>query len=294
MIDDRQIIRYLDGEMTEAEKLEFEHKISGNPGLAEKVETFRKLQKLAGRAVWQAEDPEAGLDGGTREEIRKAVEDFKEGRGDAVSGEVDETIRNARQTFEQRRQKVRQKKTDEPEGGQLWSKMVRIRRIWFSAAAALVLAVIIFLLINRTLGNKPPGDLYARYYKEFPMTREVDELSRADDDLQFALRVYEAGDYERAIALFEMLADSINLRQYSLFYAAQAYLHLNLTDRAIETFLGLLDEGPGELETATRWYLALSYLRSGEEALSKEQLDLVAASDSPYRKDARRLLADLQ
>jgi tetratricopeptide (TPR) repeat protein len=294
MIDDMQIIRYLDGEMTEAEKLEFEHKISDHPGLAERVETFRKIQELAGKALRRAEDPEAALDDETREEIRQAVKDFKEGRGGAVSGEDREMIRRARRAFEQRREKARPKEKYVQDGRQLRANMLQIRRIWFTAAAVVVLAVIILLIIFRPLRDRPQGDLYAKYYKEFPLTEKVIELSRADDDLLFALRVYEAGDYERALILFEMLADSSDLRQYSLFYAAHAYLHLNLTDRAIKTFLDLLDEGPGELETATRWYLALSYLRSGEEALSKEQLKQVAATDSPYRKDARRLLADLQ
>ena len=294
MTDEQQIIRYLDGEMTEAEKLEFEQKISDNPGLAERVETYRKIQQLAGKALRKAEDPETALDDETREEIRQAVKDFKEGRGDAVSGVDDETIKGARQAFEQRREKARQEGQDAPDGSQLRSNILQIRRIWFTAAAVMVVALIIFLLVFRPLRDRQPVDLYAKYYKEFPITEKVIELSRADDDLLFALRVYEAGDYERALALFEMLADSSDLRQYSLFYIAHACLHLNLTDRAIKTFLDLLDEDPGELETATRWYLALSYLRSGEEALSKEQLEQVVATDSIYRKDARRLLADLQ
>ena len=61
MIDDKTIIRYLDGEMTGAEKQEFEQKISVDPDLAEKVESFRKIQELAARAIRMAEDPEAGL-----------------------------------------------------------------------------------------------------------------------------------------------------------------------------------------------------------------------------------------
>ncbi len=293
MIDDKDIIRYLDGDMTEDERLEVEKEISGNPDLARKVETFRNLQKLAEKAMRQADDPEYNLDQETREEIRQAVIDFKEGGKDDIPGEVDETIKSARQDFEQRREKGQQE-TGVTESESQRSNIRQVRRIWFSVAAIVVLAVIVSVLIFRPFKGKPAKDLYTEYYKEFPMTEEMNDLSRTDDDLLFAIKVYEAGDYERAVILFDMLADSSTPRGYSLFYAGLAYMHLNLTDKAIETFQGLLDDAPGDMIPATRWYLALSYLKTGEAAFSKEQLLLIAETDSPFRKDARMLLRDLQ
>ncbi len=293
MIDDKNIIRYLDGEMTEDERLEFEKEISGNPDLAKKVEEFRNLQNLAGRAMRQADDPEDNLDQETREEIRQAVIDFKEGKKYDLPGEVDETIKSARQDFEQRREKEKQA-TDITEPEPHMSHIRQVRRIWFSVAAIVVLAVIVSVLIFRPFKGKPAKDLYTEYYREFPMSEEMNDLSRADDDLLFAIKVYEAGDYDRAVILFEMLADSSTLRGYSLFYAGLAYMHLNLTDKAIETFQGLLDDAPGDMIPATRWYLALCYLKTGEASLSKEQLLLIEGTDSPFRKDASMLLRDLQ
>ena len=82
MSDEKIIIRYLDGEMTEEERLAFEKEISGNPGLASEVEKLRELQRMAGKAMKQDDDPEGLLDQGTREEIRQAVIDFKKGRDD--------------------------------------------------------------------------------------------------------------------------------------------------------------------------------------------------------------------
>ena len=293
MIDDKNIIRYLDGEMTEDERLGFEKETSGNPDLAKKVETFRNLQKLAEKAMRQADDPEDNLDQETREEIRQAVIDFKEGGKDEIPGEVDETIKSARQDFEQRREKGQQE-TDVTEPEPHRSNLRQVRRIWFSVAAIAVLAVVVSTLIFRPFKGKPAKDLYTEYYKEFSMTGEMNELSRTDDDLLFAMKVYEAGDYERAVFLFEMLADSIALRGYSLFYAGLAYMHLNHTDKAIETFQGFLDDASGDMIPATRWYLALCYLRTGEASLSKEQLLLIEETDSPFRKNARMLLRDLQ
>jgi tetratricopeptide (TPR) repeat protein len=293
MTDDKSIIRYLDREMTEEERLAFEKEISGNPGLAKKVETFRDLQALAGKAIRQADDPEESLDQQTREEIRQAVNDYMEGRQKELPREVEEMVKSARQAFEQRREEGQQTRGGTEPGLQR-SNIRQIRRIWYSAAAVAILAVILSVIIFRPFKGKPARDLYAEYYKEFSTTEEMNELTRTDNDLLFAVKVYEAGDYERAVILFEMLADSNVHRDYSLFYAGHAYMHLNLTDKAIETFKRLLDDAQGDMIPATRWYLALCYLKSGEAALSKEQLLLIEKTDSPYRRDARMLLRDLQ
>ncbi len=291
-MDDKNIIKYLDGEMTDDERLKIEKEISRNPDFANEVETIRNLQKLTGKAIRLADDPEESLDQKTREEIRQAVIDFKEGGKDVIPGEVDETVKNARQAFEQRREKDQQAGAftePVPQQSNIW----QIRSIWFRAAAVVVIAVVVSFLIFKPFKSKLAKDLYTEYYKEYPMSEEINELSRTDDDLLFAMKVYEAGDYDRAIILFEMLADSSGLRGYSLFYTGHAYMHLNLTDKAIETFHLLLHEPPATLIPATRWYLALCYLKTGEAALSKEQLLLIEDTDSPFRKSARKLLRDL-
>lgn len=293
MTDDKNIIRYLDGEMAEDERLAFEIEISENPDLAKAVESIRKLQKLAGKALRQTDDPEANLDQGTREEIRQAVLDFKEGKNADLPGETDEMIKSARQDFEQRREKIRQASgTTEP--GARRSNIRQIRRIWWTAAAVVLLGAIASILIFKPFTNRMPRDLFADYYREFPMTPEVLDLSRDDDDLLFAIKVYEAGDYERAVILFEMLSDSAGIREYSLFYAGHSYLHQNLTEKAIQKFQELLSETQGDLIPATRWYLALCFLKTGEATLSKEQLLLIEETESPFRKEARLLLRDLQ
>ncbi len=293
MTDDKNIIRYLDGEMAEDERLAFEMEISENPDLAKAVESIRNLQTLAGKALRQTDDPEANLDQGTREEIRQAVLDFKEGKNADLPGEVNEMIKSARQDFEQRREKAQQAAgTSEPLARR--SNIRQIRRIWWTAAAVVLLAVIASILIFKPFTDRMPRDLFAEYYKEFPLTPEVLDLSRADDDLLFAIKVYEAGDYERAVILFEMLSDSAGIREYSLFYAGHSYLHQNLTEKAIQKFQELLGETQGDLIPATRWYLALCFLKTGEATLSKEQLLLIEETESPFRKDARLLLRDLQ
>jgi len=299
MTDDKNIIRYLDGEMVQEERLAFEKEISENSDLAKKVENLRNLQKLAGKAMRQTDDPEAHLDQETREEIRQAVIDFKEGKNADLPGEVDEMIKSARHDFEQRREKGQQgtdqtKSEHKPEPASQRSNLRQIRRIWWTAAAVVFIAAIVSILIFKPFTDKLPGDLYAEYYQDYPITLDVMELSRADDDLLFAIKVYESGDYERAVILFEMLSDSAGLREYALFYAGHAYMHQGLTSKAIETFEGLLDDARGDLIPATRWYLALSYLKKGEAALSKEQLLLLEETESPFRKKARSLLHDLQ
>jgi tetratricopeptide (TPR) repeat protein len=292
MIDDKQIIRYLDGEMTQPEKLEFEKAVSADPDLAEKVETFRELQELAGKVIGRAEDPEESLDSRTLDEIHKAVLEFKQGAGHGLPPEVDKTIQDARQAFEQKRDAVRRDKNGSARGQPL-KDLPQTKRIWFRAAAVAVLVLIVAYLVFRPFRSVPEEDLFAKYYQEYALSEDMLELSRSHDDLLFALKVYEAGDYERALVLFDMLADSSEFRQYSRFFTGHAYLHLNHIDQAIESFEGLLEEGAGDLETATSWYLALCYLKTGDATLSREQLEQVSGTDTPYGIDAGKLLREL-
>ena len=78
MDHDRDIIRYLDGEMLGDELLEFENKIEQDSGLGRLVEEIRNLQDLARKSIGYEGDPEQELDEDIRNEIRSLVREFKE------------------------------------------------------------------------------------------------------------------------------------------------------------------------------------------------------------------------
>jgi hypothetical protein len=168
-----------------------------------------------------------------------------------------------------------------------------IRRIWFRAAAIVLLAIIASVLIFRPFSRMSPDEIYAHYYHPFRKNDRVLEMARNDNDFLFAVEVYEAGDFERAAVLFEMLADSGGLGDWPMFYAGCSYMSMNLSDRAVEIFQNLIMNGEPAVVSHSRWNLALIHLRRGQTDLALSQLE-VLREDPLYRKDARRILRFVQ
>lgn len=307
-MDDLRIIQYLDGEMSGEELREFEDEIRMSPALAEEVKRFRQIQDLARKLLADQGVDEGGPKVGTKgpaaqkdqetgkakeqqdieepdpevmEEISAAVEEFKKdpsSYGDVPDG-YRENLQEAERSYF--------------EGRTGTGSMRMIRRIWYTAAAVVIVALVISIVIFRPFARLSADEIYAEYFRAVPKTDEVIELARADNDFLFAIEVYEAGDYERAAVLFEMLADSADLRPWSLLYAGTSYMSLNQTDNAIEFFRTILEEDYKDVASPARWHLALCYIRQGKGQAATEMLEILR-SDPRYRKDAGRILRILR
>ena len=298
-MDELKIIQYLDDEMFGEELRNFEEEIRINPELAEEIEKYRKIQELAVESLAgedeQEREPDRQAEGAAdpppeedemagrevQEEISGAVEDFKRdpaSMGDLPPGYL-ENLKQAERSY--------------MEGRNKGSSIRVIRRIWYSAAAVAVLAVVSSILVFRPFAKMSADEIYAQYFTPFHKTGKILELARADNDFLFATEVYEAGDYERAAVLFEMLADSSGTRSWSMFYAGSSYMLLNQTDKAIALFQAVLQEGDLELAPEAHWQLALCHIRRGEPDLAGVHLE-VLLDESGYRKDAGRILRFLK
>ena len=286
-MDELKIIKYLDGEMSGEELKNFEDEIRMNPLLEEEVSKFREIQEFAIKLLSDPEGEDRDLDPAIQNEIYEAVGEFKKdpkAYGDIPAGY---------------RQKLKEAEgllkgslgRDGGRGGN--GSTVMIRRIWYSAAAVVILAITIAVLLLDPFNKLSSDQVYTQYFSPFQKTEDIIEIARDDNDFLFATQVYEAGDFERAVVLFEILADSSELRSWSLFYAGSSYMSLNQTDEAIDLFLLVLLEAGDEVKSPARWQLALCYLKSGSIENAREQLALLT-DDQDYRKDANRILRMLR
>jgi tetratricopeptide (TPR) repeat protein len=295
-MDELRIITYLDGEMSGEELRAFEQEIRMNSPLAEELRKYRQIQDLAEKLLGEGEVAheressgkaldrklrDEDLDPATEQEIRDAVGEFKK---DPVSygqvpGEYREALDQAGRAFFWQRGRT--------------GSIRMIRRIWYTAAAVVVLAVTFSILILRPFEKMTAGEIYTQYFRTFHKTGQIAELARTDNDFLFATQVYEAGDYERAAILFEMLADSAEVRAWSLFYAGSSYMSLNQPEKAAGLFAVVIDEGNPEVLSPARWQLALCCLRLGKPMEARKLLEILK-EDPVYRKDAARILRILR
>jgi hypothetical protein len=175
-MDELRIIKYLDGEMPGEELRAFEEEIRMNPPLAEEVRKYRQIQDLAGKLLGNGErEPEAGLQGedpdpemrenaldpAIEQEISEAVGEFKKDPSSCgqVPGEYRETLAQAGKAFFENRGKT--------------GAIRMIRRIWYTAAAVVVLAVTVSILILKPFEKIPAGEVYAQYFRTFHKTDQI-------------------------------------------------------------------------------------------------------------------------
>jgi len=290
-MDELKIIKYLDGEMTGEEIRAFEEEIRMNKPLAEELERYRQIQELARQLLLDRED-EVG-DPNVEKEISEAVQDFKNDPDsvDKVSTEYRRNLEEAQKDFMDSRAPMNSLKSEDSGMSEkpLNGPVSIIRRIWYRAAAIVILAIILSILLFRPFSKMNPDEVYAKYFQTFPKTEQVMELARNDNDFLFAVEVYEAEDFERAAALFEILSDSFPIRSWALLYAGNSYMFQNQSGRAIELYQTVLEEGDREIQSHAHWQLALSYLRIGEQELAREQLEILR-EDPIYRSAAKRIL----
>jgi hypothetical protein len=309
MMDDLKIIKYLDGEMSGEELRRFEEEIRMNPPLADEIRKFRQVQELARKLLAGHDDRSGGkkeeapsgspaenefevpgegsLDPATRKDISDAVRDFKQ--DPAAAGDLSPEFRRNLEEAGKRYFAGRESTGPTP----------IVRKIWYRAAAVVVLAIALSIAIFKPFAKMSADEIYARYFRPVSKTTEIIEYARTDNDFLFATEVYEAGDYERAVVLFEMLADSSQLRAWSLLYAGSSYMAQNKPSDAVDLFLAIIEEveepigGDVKAVSGARWQLALCYLRLGEPGKAMEQLALLR-NDPEYRRDANRILRALE
>jgi len=291
-----RIIRYLDGEMSGEELKAFEDEVRMNQPLKEELDRYRQIQDLAEKLLSDQGGESGNLSTGSdsegekesaepgprvEQEIREAVREFKSdpaSYGD-IPGEYRDELAGAGDAFFANRHRS--------------GSLRLIRRIWYSAAAVVVLALTISILILKPFKKMTPGEIYSEYFTTFHKTEQIEEIARNDNDFLFATRVYEAGDFERASVLFGMLADSSQVRAWALFYEGCSYMALNQPEKAAGIFQTVLDEGDGEVLSDAKWQLALCYIRLSRPEKATDLL-MSLREDPAYRKDAGKILRILR
>ncbi|WP_276168486.1 tetratricopeptide repeat protein [Zobellia alginiliquefaciens] len=170
-------------------------------------------------------------------------------------------------------------------------KVIRLRP-WLVAASVFVLVGISSWLI---LFDRTDIDSQNLYNSNFaPYENVVHPIERGEqlEDLKTrAFMAYENENYKEAIELFKTLNEKNN-DKYIVFYEAISLMQLNKQDEAIPLLEDYIASS-GELKERAIWYLALSYLKLDEIEDCKEQLRVLVHNEGFKKKEAQRLLDEL-
>jgi TolA-binding protein len=166
-----------------------------------------------------------------------------------------------------------------------------VRYISLSAAALIG----VFLLIRTLLPASDPENLFNTYYKPFeavsPVTRSIN--NNGPDVYSSAINCYKTGDYQGAVAGFGIVLSKEPSSGDSRFLLGLSHLALSNYKPAISE-LSDVANASGEYVKEARWYLGLSYLKTGDSQKARECFESLVSSDGYYRERSEKILRRLR
>lgn len=166
------------------------------------------------------------------------------------------------------------------------------KKLGFLLKIAASISFIIFasIVIFKLLESNSTDQLFTRYYT--PYDGVVTARGEASN-LANGMTSYNEGSYQKALDFFLNLREKeITDGQLSLLISS-CYLGLDEPDKSILQLSEEFDDESKLIESNRKWYLALSYLQKNDIDASKELLQNLIDTRSPYEKDASELLTEL-
>ena len=157
---------------------------------------------------------------------------------------------------------------------------------WLAAASlAILLSVGSWTVKNYVFPSNER--IFETFYEPYPNT--VLPIVRGDEihTIEYrAFLAYEAGEYHKAINLFNSVENSED--KYIQFYQALCLLSVDKTEEAIQTLRPLTESSPGTLQNMdcrqkATWYVGLAYLKQGKEQEAMYYMDILRKQNEELR-----------
>ncbi len=280
-----KIERYIEGLMDEQELESFRKEMAENPELSVLVADALRIQKTGEELFSEDRDTDpADLSAGIEKKAAEDIESYSQKV--LTQQEIEENLR-LRSTLENARRRYGSEGIDRPAG-------IRLRRLWYAAAAVVVLAVAIPLLLNTLKSKLSPDTIYISFYMAFEDSENLVELTRTDNKLIHAIEVYESGNYTEATMLFEPFLTSGPFRETAHFYTGLCSMGTSQFHVAIDYLVEVLVTDNAELVRSARWYLGLSYLKVNDTESALIEFKILSESDAEISKKAIKVLKKIQ
>jgi tetratricopeptide (TPR) repeat protein len=201
------------------------------------------------------------------------------------------------------------KKTDQILKGQdlikLRSKLVEIERtrkevrkpVWslnpvaFRYAAVIILLMAIGTLVINPWSSMTAEEILEKYSQPYEPPTSIRSATNITTELfTKALQLYNTHDYEKAAELFSEIIESNPKDMESTLLNGVANFENNKYPEAKQSFTKVIDDNNNLFIDQAEWYLALCYIKTGENDKAKSKLTKIKQGDGIYKKDAKDIL----
>lgn len=174
-------------------------------------------------------------------------------------------------------------------------KLFPFRKVWFAAAAVLVLGIA-SIGFFKNAGPIDGEQLYTSYFELYPADNSVrseGDDSTQVDQLKKALDAYAKEDLEEAAKGFLGYLYLNETDARARFYLGVTLLAQGYPEKAETTLYELTEQSDSIYSDPARWYYALSLIRQGKRSSARKALqELSRNAKGKYQKLANDLLEE--
>lgn len=163
-------------------------------------------------------------------------------------------------------------------------------------AGLLTIAASILLLLGALWwlnGSEPLSShaAFTQYYEAYPnLVAPVTKGGEPVEGGDRAFQLYEIGEYERALSIFEALPQE----EAKMFYQGLTYIALNRPQQAAPLLSLISTNKTSSYRQTAQWYFALTTLQMDKmEACRHKLKQILEDAEHPYFEVAKKLLNDL-
>jgi len=164
-----------------------------------------------------------------------------------------------------------------------------VRKIPVNYAAVFMGLVIISSLIIYTGNSYNLEKITEKYTSEFqPVSPSRSALQLFDEDYNMGVNYFNEGDFNNAILCLEKVVDQDNIQ--SKFLAGVSQMNIKEYSSAAGSFEKVIDHNDNLFLQKATWYLSICYLNTNEIEKAKVILEGIVASESKYKKEAKKAI----
>jgi tetratricopeptide (TPR) repeat protein len=161
-------------------------------------------------------------------------------------------------------------------------------------------AVFVGLLLIGSIIFSPGKDMskeaiYNKYYKSYESVSATRSATPEVSSLYSeAIIYYNNRDYEKAAQSLEQLLSTDQGNMEYRFQLANSYMGMQSYPEAGKSYLKVVEDNNNLYIEDAQWYLGLCYIMTNDNDKAKNQLELIAASESRYQKESKKLLRKIK
>lgn len=166
-------------------------------------------------------------------------------------------------------------------------------RLFFRIAAVILFIISIVAIIYITTENKiDHQQLFAESFQPYPNILTTKGVNK--ELLITAMYYYDVYKYDSALLFFNQILTDNPQNTEALFYKGNSLLAINKNIEAIDCFQQITSGSESSLLHPAYWYLALAYLKVGNDQKSKEILTSLVEGKNYYSIKAKKLFMQIK